>query len=552
MTGKNRRARLDGRTTGNLFGSPAPTAPVARRSPPAPSGLVAAPTPGPVTMPRQLWLALRLTTLPLVAAAPATAAQSATPFAIVAGEGARREVFACNEAAARAGIHPGLGLNVAYALTPTLEVRERQPAEETRHLERLARWATSLTPCVSLEAPDQLLLEVRGSLRLFGGVAALLARAEAGLAERGHAVALALAPTPRAATWLARAAPGTSVESPATLAGRLGSLAPGCTHWPVRTLEDCARLGVTTLGELRRLPRDGLARRFEPFVLAELDEAFGQRPAPRRRHVVPERFHERVGLAAEFDDLGRLAPECERLLTRMERFLRVRDAGVARLAFTFLHRDRKPSCVTLGRALPAANAAEWCNLLRERLLRVTLPAPVTALGLRTAAAVPLPGTSGALPGLGAAEAEADAWALLDRLRARLGEAAVSGVCLVPGHRPEAAWRTVWPQPGAAGNRARLGLDTVPLPPAPRPAWLLAAPEPLAVRAGLPCHGDGLRIESGPERIESGWWDGGDVARDYYVAVTRAGVRCWIYRERGASGTPGGRDARRWFLHGVFG
>jgi hypothetical protein len=39
------------------------------------------------------------------------------------------------------------------------------------------------------------------------------------------------------------------------------------------------------------------------------------------------------------------------------------------------------------------------------------------------------------------------------------------------------------------------------------------------------------LRSGPERIESGWWDGGDVVRDYYVVGTRAGVRLWIYRER---------------------
>jgi protein ImuB len=55
--------------------------------------------------------------------------------------------------------------------------------------------------------------------------------------------------------------------------------------------------------------------------------------------------------------------------------------------------------------------------------------------------------------------------------------------------------------------------------------------------------EGLRV-SGPERIETGWWDGHDVRRDYYVAWTRAGIRLWIFRER----PPGGG----WFLHGVFG
>jgi protein ImuB len=50
--------------------------------------------------------------------------------------------------------------------------------------------------------------------------------------------------------------------------------------------------------------------------------------------------------------------------------------------------------------------------------------------------------------------------------------------------------------------------------------------------------------SEPERIETGWWDGGEIARDYYTAVDIHGVRLWVFRERAA---PHG-----WFLHGVFG
>ncbi|HXQ31441.1 MAG TPA: DNA polymerase Y family protein [Steroidobacteraceae bacterium] len=489
---------------------------------------------------RQLWLALRFTMLPLVAATRLRGSVPTDPLVVVAGEGARRAVSAVNAAAARAGIYPGLGLNAAHALAPRLEVAEREPVEEARELQRLARWATGFTPWVSLEVPDQLLLEVQGSLRLFGGAPALLGRVGAELEAQGHAVTLALAPTSRAATWLARAAPGTSIDSPATLAGHLARLPLGATAWPTRILEDCARLGLDTLGELKRLPRDGLARRFEPFVLAELDEAFGLKPAPRRRYLVPERFHERAELPVEFADVAQLTPYCERLLERMGHFLRARAAGITRLAFLFAHRDLKPSCVVLGRAAPAACVADWQGLLRERLMRVTLPAPVLTLTLRTGAAVPLPGTSAALPGIGSREAMAEAAALLDRLRARLGETAVSGVCLVPEHRPEAAWRAVRLEIAPPSGRMRTGTA---LPRAPRPLWLLAAPEPLVVRDGQPCRDGRLVLESGPERIESGWWDGRGVARDYYIAITRGGARLWIFRERGA---------RRWFLHGVFG
>ena len=297
------------------------------------------------------------------------------------------------------------------------------------------------------------------------------------------------------------------------------------------------RLGVATLGELRRLPRDGLARRFGPALLAELDEAYGQRPAPRRRHVASERFEERIELPAELETAAALAPHCGRLLERLERFLRVRDAGVGALAFTLLHREHRPSCVRLGRALPAADAAQWRGLLDERLGRLLLPAPVRALLLRSGAAVPVAAVNATLPGCAARESGAAACALLDRLRARLGDEAVSGARLVPEHRPEVAFRRVRPEPAP-------GTPAAALPLAPRPLWLLAVPEPLDLDDGRPCSGGAFRLESGPERIESGWWDGAGIARDYYVARTARGARLWVFRPRSGE--------RHWFLHGVFG
>ncbi len=538
MTVASRRARgrkPDPGFTGDLF-TPAAAVPAAPASASA-SGLARARLPMRLPSPRQLWLALELPLLPLVAAAPAHA--SAGALVIVETEGAARLVSACNAIAARAGIRPGLRLSAAHALAPDLEVREREPLAEARELKRLADWAFGLTSFVSLEPPNRLLLEVQGSLRLFGGAEALLARATAELGAQGHAVALGLAPTARAATWLARASPGTVIASPATLAGSLARLPIAATGWPGEVQEDCARLGVATLGELKRLPREGLARRFEAFVLGDLDEAYGQKAAPRRRHQLPERFRERLELPAELGNTQELAPYCEWLLGKLGEFLRERNSGVARLAFLFQHREGKPTCVLLGRALAAADVEGWRGLLRERLMRVELPAPALALTLRSGAAVPLSGASASLPGFGGREADQEALALLDRLRARLGENAVHGLCLVPEHRPEAAWRAVRPALAVPAGVAGPAM----LPELARPLWLLASPEALPVRGGQPRHRGPLVLESGPERIESGWWDGGEVRRDYYVARTAQGARLWIFRERGT---------RDWFLHGVFG
>jgi protein ImuB len=78
--------------------------------------------------------------------------------------------------------------------------------------------------------------------------------------------------------------------------------------------------------------------------------------------------------------------------------------------------------------------------------------------------------------------------------------------------------------------------------APRPLWLLTEPQPLS--SLLEKHPWVLR--DGPERIESGWWDGGDVRRDYFVAASPTGELAWIYRDHRY-----GVDDGEWFLHGVF-
>ena len=77
----------------------------------------------------------------------------------------------------------------------------------------------------------------------------------------------------------------------------------------------------------------------------------------------------------------------------------------------------------------------------------------------------------------------------------------------------------------------------------RPFWLLDAPKPLPEAGAAPDYQGPLELLAGPERIESGWWDGDDIARDYFVARTRSESLVWIYRERRGEGG--------WYLHGVF-
>lgn len=425
-------------------------------------------------------------------------------------------------------------------------------------LDRLARIALGFSPRVSLE-PDAALLEVRGSFQLFGGPQALCAQLLARCRAAGITPRWALAPTPLAALVLARAATdaqaragqGIAVLARDRLVGALAPLPLPALRWSDDTVARLAASGVRTVGAALRLPRAGFARRFGSDALVDLDRITGLAPEPRRAFVPRERFRVRhdpsFELAAQPAVLGELAP----LLEALESFLRARGCGIEVLMLRLAHRARTAepgraavpahTPVTLRLAAAEWLAARFAALLAEHLARTALPAPVVRIELRSGVLRPVTVGSAALwrPGEHGGGLGRESPALIERLRARLGSEAVYGLCLVPRHRPEHAWRVAEPVlPVASRAAAASAPGIAPVPGARRPLWLLRDPEP------LPWPFEALQLLEGPERLETGWWDGSDIARDYYIAREPSGAEVWVYRER--------LPPHAWWLHGVFG
>jgi len=478
-----------------------------------------------------LWLSLYLPDLPLDLLGRGTS-EPEHPLLIQDGPSQRPVVYACNGAACQAGIMPGMGLGAAHSLSPELRVHVRDPQAETEALEGVAAWAGQFTSRVVLQPPAGLLLEIEGSLTLFGGLAALRARILQGLRELGYTVAPAIAPTPLGSWLLARAGQPQEILEISHLHSVLRKL-------PITTLERSAHLiqalrgmGVQTVNDCLHLPRDGLARRLGPELVQYLDRALGRIPDPRPAYRAPPRFQRRLVLPAEVDSTEALGFAARRLLLELSGFLRGRGCGIQNLTLDLGHRQRPPSRLTLGLVRPSRDTEHLTRLLRERLEHHALAAPVDELVLRADRLIPLEEDSRNL--FRHPESTAQDWPqLVERLQARLGVKAVRGLCPLPDHRPERAWRFC--TPGETGT-------TVTHP--RRPVWLLETPKPLPVSEGAPWLDGRLRFESGPERIESGWWDDMDVARDYFIAENPRHERFWVYRER--------RAPERWFLHGVFG
>jgi protein ImuB len=445
-----------------------------------------------------------------------------------------------------------MALNAALALVPDLQTLTRDPRREKALLESIAALALErYTPRVSIEPPDAVLLEVRGSLQLHGGVRALCERLRAELGTRGVQTQLAVTPTALASLWFARMGQEVALRRVEQLRSRLSALPlQSTTRWAPEHLALLATMGVRTIGDCLRLPRDGFARRFPPGMLAMLDRATGHLPDARRGFSAAERFSARRDLEPEIHDAERLERAIEPVLEELGRFLRQRARGLQTLELQLEHREEPRTRLRLRFMQPVAQVQRIALLLHERLAHLELPAPVRTVRLRSGPLLEIAETPATLFARDARGSSVVVSQLIERLRARLGVEAVHGVCLVPEHRPESAWRVADIDVMQAGKRSRrdakpaLATTTA----SPRPLWLLPEPQPLA-GVERPRYEGLLELEDGPERIETGWWDGKDVARDYFVARTRAGVRLWVYRERGRA-----RHAsqHRWFLHGVFG
>jgi protein ImuB len=322
-------------------------------------------------------------------------------------------------------------------------------------------------------------------------------------------------------------------------------------------------MGLHRLSDLRALPRDGLARRFGAELLDELDRALGHRPDVRRWVALPARFDSRLELHARAENSDQVLHGARVLLARLVAWAQARHARVGAFTLRMRHERQRQTAVPatelqVALAEPSLDPSHLQLLLRERLAHVVLAAPTLELQLHCSRLVAGEAPNGELFPTAASEAEGLA-RLLERLRARLGDDQVQRLVAVADHRPEQASRAVPAQaagaaasPRAAARSSSAAAAVAAMGsalPLHRPAWLLPEPLPLAERDTLPLlQGRALQLLSGPERIETGWWDGEPAARDYFIAQADDASLVWVWRRR----LPGAAGEVQWFLQGRFG
>ncbi len=398
-------------------------------------------------------------------------------------------------------------------------------------------------------APVALALELSAVLHIWGGADACLHCLPTWLGVAADRITPGFSPT--ALQALARlCCPQLPAAAPIDQYP-LASLLAAAPHAPL-----LARMGVRTWGQLRELPRYGLARRFGQGLIDAIDMACGTQTQAHTWITAPERFSEDAELVHWATQADALLWVARRLLQRLALWLRARRLGALSVQMHWRHEDRRvdgqdiaPSAFIEVRSAQATqNMGHLERLLHEQLQRTPLLSPVNHVRLvceYTAAHEPqvlalLP--EDRIHGMRQHE-------MIERLSARLGAQHVLSPQMQADHRQQHMQSWLPAIAPSKPRQARLPADEL------WPNWWLRPPLALQVQQGRPHHQGPLELLSRPQRTEGGWWASlaGEPPQttllDCFVARSPKAGLLWVGRERSdAHSTP---NQARWLLLGWY-
>ena len=435
------------------------------------------------------------------------------------------------------GVSLGMLRREAEAMAPFATVLIRDPGEETRRFESVVLAVEELVPRVEMMAPGLLYVPMAGAIRFYGGEEPLATRISEEMGRmtghlRGGEALIGVADGPFAARWAAATAdvgrPKVIDDTPGFLATLdLSTLREAMGGEEM--IETFRWLGVGTLGDLARLPRDVLATRFGHHGLLAHRLASGD-----DRQVDPRDIPADLSVVMEFEDplesLDAVAFVARVLAERLTRGLR--SAGVAPHTVT----------ITVGSAAGTGRERVWRSAdpfteraITDRVwwqLRAWIEASGVPGGISSLAIRPddLSGEGRQLGLLSDESSFVETERALTRAQALVGPEAVLNGRAQGGRMP--GERVSWSRWGEEVLPSRHD-PAAPWPgstPAPSPALVPPTLQPIQVdwdegmpsRVRLGSRWEPVLTWSGPWRLAGRWWEGeGDA--DRYQIVTSVGA-----------------------------
>jgi len=442
------------------------------------------------------------------------------PVVIVESQHCR--VLQSNDIAEQHGIKPNMGLGSAASLCRDLQVHPYHSQTESRKLQEIAQWLYLITSDIALMPSQGILLRVTPMLNLYEGLQNYWGKVSTHLSELRLSFQFGCGFSPFSAKLMALTGANFINEDKSVLQQSLSTQPLTLTDLPSATIEKLQRVGVTTLQGLLELPLQDIARRFGIDLVNYVGRLTGQFKHPVNFYHPTETFQVYLELLFELDNVQWIEKPLAKLLGQLETFLKLRNKVAFELCLTLHQRDKQAQHLQLTSAQGDYLCLRWQQLASLNLESVTLNGPVIGLTLQVERqGEPLSSTGDFFAGQ---KGQMSALELLSTLQAKLGKSAVLKPDIACDPRPEKA--------SHYRQADEPDVSITPIPTLLRPAMQL--PSPISLQ-------EQVTLIHGPERIVSGWWDGDEIMRDYYIAHTNQGRWLWVFRDQ----------HKHWFLHGYF-
>ncbi|YCO04690.1 Y-family DNA polymerase [Vibrio sp. VNB-15] len=441
---------------------------------------------------------------------------------VVIVESQRCRIIQYNEMAEQQGIKPNMGLGSAASLCRDLQVHPYHPQTELNKLQEIAQWLYLITSDVVLMPSKGILLRATPMLNLYKGLQNYWQKVTTHLAALKLSFQFGCGFSPFSAKLMALAGSNCLSEDRAFTLQALQPLPLTLTDLSTPTVDKLQRVGVTTLQGLLELPLQDIARRFDIDLVNYVGRLTGQFKHPVDFYHPTESFKVYLELLFEIENVQWVERPLAKLLQQLETFLKLRNKVAFELCLTLHQRDKHEQNLQLTSAQGDYLCKRWQQLASLSLESLTLNGPVMGLTLKIVRqGEPLSAARDLFAGQ---KGQMNALELLSLLQAKLGKSAVLKPTIACDPRPEKASQY------RPADEPDVSINTVPA--LLRPAMQL--PSPIALQ-------EQVSLIHGPERIVSGWWDGDEIMRDYYIAHTKQGRWLWVFRDQ----------HKHWFLHGYF-
>lgn len=464
-------------------------------------------------------------------------------FAVIAEESNAWRLTHVNDAGLRAGVKAGQALADARAICPDLLTEPCDPVREELLLRALWRWADALSPRVSLDPPDGLLLDITGCAHLFGGEIEMGGEALARLVDLQIQAQIGIADTKGAAKALARfGAQNVSVAAPGQNAEALATLPTAALDLPENMINELARAGLTTIGHLYQQKSAELARRFGLRLTQQLGAASGLAPDPVTPKAADPTYAARMTLPEPIGFLEDLENVLKRLAAQVCGRLDIDQRGARQFQLTVRCVDTGDHHMSIGFARPCSDPEAVLRQFSHPLSKLEIEYGADWFRLSAQHIEPIRLKQASF-GEDAKRAD-QRLILMETLGNRLGFDHVRIFNPRDNHVPEHEFEQV----EAAGVTPAWKAT-----PRTRPIRLFMPPEFVQVETpGRPPGAFKWRRLSfqtacadGPERITPRWYREEDPrTRDYWTVQTQEGRRLWLLNYPGDDGAD-------WYVAGEF-